>query len=588
MIIKAIRLIALCASMFGYMRFISRRIAPELSIGFTFTAIGSVMLAAGLLNALPETAILVCLGGLACLAWTFFKEKRKLTLSLGGTFFLVMCAVLAARVWGQKINAYDSFSHWGLVVKHMLAKDRFPNFMDDYVHFQSYPLGAGALIYYCAKVSGIHSEWFQMLAHWACAAGLLSGLFCLARRLPAKLACFASAVLLLCSNNNFDMLQVDSALAFVALGAVAFCVFYRNDLRRMGFYVLPWLTFLITVKNSGALFVLYEAFLVFLWGGWRKGIASLAAPFGLLLIWNRHVAYVFESGLLSQHAMSIDHFRRMLDAKRARSVQTILSKMAQKVFMPDNPYLAIFAVSAAVFVLALLLLKKARAERTLAVYGVVCYLLYQAGLTGMYIFSMSEKEAVVLATYSRYNGTILIFCAGVMLMAILLMSGDMCEIRNGGRRSAALCAACVLAIVLSGMPNYGHYLRRHDADAATRASYRQTMEELLDGYGVPAESSYYVLVDEDFPHTSLLSYMTSYLTLSDAVEIRKPGQIQGDAEILKSDYLLAFGDSPEVMDAVERVTGRRERVVSLAEVEPSAERAEPEAPLNLAELMKRS
>ena len=80
----------------------------------------------------------------------------------------------------------------------------------------------------------------------------------------------------------------------------------------------------------------------------------------------------------------------------------------------------------------------------------------------------------------------------------------------------------------------------------------------------------------------------SYLTLSDAVEIRKPGQIQGDAEILKSDYLLAFGDSPEVMDAVERVTGRRERVVSLAEVEPSAERAEPEAPLNRAELMKRS
>ena len=107
-----------------------------------------------------------------------------------------------------------------------------------------------------------------------------------------------------------------------------------------------------------------------------------------------------------------------------------------------------------------------------------------------------------------------------MLMAILLMSGDMCEMRNGGRRSAALCAACVLAIVLSGMPNYGHYLRRHDADAATRASYRQTMEELLDGYGVPAESSYYVLVDEDFPHTSLLSYMTSYLTLSDAVETK--------------------------------------------------------------------
>ena len=63
MIIKAIRLIALCASMFGYMRFISRRIAPELSIGFTFTAIGSVMLAAGLLNALPELGVKTCYYG---------------------------------------------------------------------------------------------------------------------------------------------------------------------------------------------------------------------------------------------------------------------------------------------------------------------------------------------------------------------------------------------------------------------------------------------------------------------------------------------------------------------------------------------
>ena len=59
MIFKAIRLIALCASMFGYMRYFSRKIAPELSIGFTFVSIGSVMFLAGLLNVLPETAILV-------------------------------------------------------------------------------------------------------------------------------------------------------------------------------------------------------------------------------------------------------------------------------------------------------------------------------------------------------------------------------------------------------------------------------------------------------------------------------------------------------------------------------------------------
>ena len=49
MVVTIIRLALLCASLYGFMRLVSRHIAPELSIGFTFACIGSAMLLAGVL-----------------------------------------------------------------------------------------------------------------------------------------------------------------------------------------------------------------------------------------------------------------------------------------------------------------------------------------------------------------------------------------------------------------------------------------------------------------------------------------------------------------------------------------------------------
>ncbi len=567
MIIKAIRLIVLCASMFGYMRYFSRKIAPELSIGFTFVSIGSVMFVAGLLNVLPETAILVCLGGLVCLAWTLVKEKRKLTLSLGGAFFLMMCAILVARLWGCHFIHLDNFTHWGLAVRHMLTKDRFPNFTDSYIRFQSYPLGAGALIYYFAKISGIHAEWFQMLAHWACAAAMFAGFLGLAKNTPAKVLGFIGPMLLLCVDNNFDQLLVDSALAFVGLGAASFCVYYGRELKQKGFYVIPWLTFLITVKNSGALFVLFVVFLVFLWGGWKKGLAALVAPFAFLLLWNRHVAYVYESGMMAQHSMSIDNFKRMLMNKRAGSVRTIITKMAQEVFSLANPYLAVFLLSLAACVLVWVLLKKERTVRTLLIYGVVCYLLYQVGMTGMYIFTMSEKEAVRLASYPRYHGTILIFSTGVMVMAMLLLSERIRDIKNGRKWTTACCAACALAIVVSGMPKYSQYFRTNNEEAVTRAEYRQTLETLVSGYGVEPEAKYYVLIDQDSKDMGFIYNMINCLMLADDVQVRKLDQIYSNEEIDACDYMLGFGKDKEIGAYIFDTYGTRDRVINLKEAE---------------------
>ena len=70
MLITVMRLLMLTLSTLGWVRLAGRRIAPELSVGFVFAGIGSLMLMAGLLNLLPHMAALILLGGLGALMYT--------------------------------------------------------------------------------------------------------------------------------------------------------------------------------------------------------------------------------------------------------------------------------------------------------------------------------------------------------------------------------------------------------------------------------------------------------------------------------------------------------------------------------------
>ena len=573
--LKIIRLILLCASMYGYIGFFGEKIAPELSIGFTFAGIGSVMFAAGLLNLLPEAALIVFVLGLACLARKLAKREWKPRFTPGGAFFLAVCAVLAVRLYGEKLVYIDNFTHWETAVLHLLTKDRFPNFMDPYIRFQSYPLGTASLIYYFAKVSGIRAEWFQMLAHWACAAAMLSGLFCLAKDVPARIACCVAALLLLCADNEFTQLLVDSTLGYVALCAAAFSVYYGRALRQKGYYVIPWLTYLVAVKNNGALLALYVVALVLLWGGWRKGLAALAATLGTLFLWNRHVSYVFEQGMMAQHAMSIEHFRQMLAVKKPGAVENILHKMTAQVFSLNNAYLPVLLLSAALLVVALVRAKEDRAVRGLLIYGAVCYLIYQAGMLGMYVFTMQEKEALRLASYDRYHGTIWIFASGIMLIAAMRLAGDLRAHRGGRAWAGACCAACAVAIAVSGMPHVSYYTRYMDEDARSTLAIRERVDDMVAQYGIVAGKRYYVLVDEDFTsaETAYLYNMVNCLMLADDVQVRKLGQIYSNEEIDACDYMIGFGEDEEIGAYIYDTYGTRDRVVDLSKTPRKPEAA---------------
>ena len=62
-----IRIVLLVISTTGYILFLTKKIQVEFAVGVTFAAISVSLFLAGILNRLPEAAILLFFGGFICL-----------------------------------------------------------------------------------------------------------------------------------------------------------------------------------------------------------------------------------------------------------------------------------------------------------------------------------------------------------------------------------------------------------------------------------------------------------------------------------------------------------------------------------------
>ena len=150
--------------------------APALVCAWTST----LLFLAGCLNLLPETALLLFIGGLLLLAVCFFQ---KYPVSVGRRIWMLyaagFCAALYFFLFLRKAHftSYDNFSHWATVVKDMLLENRMPNFQDlfrslfavaQYVDFFDIFFGSdcgyGGLphIARCSRYCYFHSDFLQM------------------------------------------------------------------------------------------------------------------------------------------------------------------------------------------------------------------------------------------------------------------------------------------------------------------------------------------------------------------------------------------------------------------------------------------
>lgn len=537
-ILLVVRLGLLVASLYGYIRLIGRRVRKEFVPGILFASLCSIMFFAGILNLLQETAWAICVLGVYLAIKSFVRKESVLDVfCLGTVFFVLSAAALLIFLYGMTLTDYDDFSHWGTVVKVMYTYDRFPNFSDSVIAFQSYPTGSASLLYFFIEVSGITSEWFQLWIQSIFTMSILVSLFAFARGWQGQLFAAGIAwILMLCNTGPINLL-VDTLLPVVALGGACICFYYRQD-EEKAVWLIPYLISLTAIKNSGILFAVF--LLIFaLYYLRRKEIKTwcklAASPFATLLLWLRHVALVYSNGLTAKHSMSAESILNALEQKETNQMVEVLKAYLGELLSPENPalYLAMLAL---LLLAGWKMVHKENGVPVLVILAVLFYGIYAVGTLGMYLTTMPYKEAVQLAGFSRYHRSILIFCGGLLYIATAqLLSG----FEGKGYVRAAICTVALLLSLQATFPGLWYNNPKYCG------FIRTDFETLVVENNVQAQKRYYVVLDSEYAskYSGYLRYVIRYLLGSTQAQICSiDTYLSGEDNWEGYDYLIFFGE----------------------------------------------
>ena len=543
-----VRLFLLFLSCCGYIQYLRKYVRTEFCYGLLFSGISCVLFFAGILNILPAAAWFLFLGGLYFMVSSPRKNERITDLICPGTvFFLLLAAFFAVVLYGAKFAHYDNFTHWAVASRILVEARRFPNFEDQNFLFIAYPLGSTCFIYYFSEITGIADEWIMMYAQAILMTGMLVSLFALSSGWIRSLMTAFFCVCLICCNNSICDLLVDTLLSITAVSAAAYCVYYGKDMKDRLWPLIFYAVFLFTIKNSGLLFiaVLYG----YVWFTLRREsiparswLLLLAIPILTLILWKAHVRLVFPSGMSSPHSMTVSKFQSTFAELQSSDISQILKMIALKTFSPSNHALWILALGAVVYCIAKFMGASQDAERCgrVVLFAAICYLLYQVGIIGMYLFSMSRLEALRLAGYGRYHRTIEAFLAGlVFLGAIPLIPASRIPLRLKTTPPVYLILFCLVLSCFALSPEF-KMLGRQRLDQYDTGRMRIRLEQLKKDYSIPEESDIMLITNPD--NAYFMSFLAQYVLRPSELYVRTEDELALDG-LSYIDYIIVFDES---------------------------------------------
>lgn len=583
MAVYAVRTALLLASLIGYLQYFSRKIRVEFALGFVFSCIGSVLFLAGILNILVEASLLILCGGLFLLGFCLYsKYECKGLFSAATVFFCLGSIFFIFILYGRKFVHYDDFSHWALVVKSIISTDRFPTYKDYLITFDSYPLGSASFIYYFVTISGISAEWMQMFAQAVLMLGFAVALFAFADKIESVIFVALIVVFMLCGNISFLDLLVDTLLPVTAVSAVALCAYLRINKYSSKYYLylLPYLTFLMSTKNSGLLFVvlvlLYASLSLFRMPNGKKVFSLLACcPFILFYLWSKHVELVMDAviteGMQAKHSLNLDYFLQVFENKFSYEIYTIIGQFASRVISLSNLFLPFCLLT----VLLIVFVYASKRDNRFEVLLILCmslfsYLVYQAGTLLMYLFSMPTIEALGLASYDRYHSTILIFSVGVASIAVLFMKPS--DIFRSSKHPRLLsCALLAVALICSYFtirPRL-EFFNREYVEYPIDLAKRERFEELIAEYSIPPESAYMIITEDGYNDHGLLYYLSVYLLDSSRLALCEASDLESRPwEQLPIEYLITLHPTEDISAFLSEAFGSADEVILLQPDEP--------------------
>ncbi len=549
-----IRFLLFLLSNLGYWEFIRSKtkihkyFLPSVTVVFQIT----VMFISGLLNTLSVSSFLLLFIGLLLLAYFLLNKKAGFLheyFSLGFFFLIIGLIVCSAVLRRQIFVDYDNFSHWAMVVRVMLEKNRFPNFKDSLIMFKEYPLGSSAFIYYFSHCISASSEsvWMAGQVYMMLTMIMPLFLYVVSNKIMSTILIVFFTNFIFCYNIRINSLLVDTLLPLVGFCAAVFV--YENfrsretdtfDKLSLGFFLLT----LQQIKNSGVFFIaiIFIQMLVYACRN-RKCFSShlicFLFPFVSWFLWKQHCKYVFSNAERTKHAMTLVNYKTNFTAKTIEEIKLIAHKMADFELAGIDLYFFL-AFLIMIGVAAYLVNKEfAGSYGKLFIINILIYVIYAVGMFGMYIFSMPGGEATDLASADRYRRSIFILLYMTdMFVFLKLISGTMVSTKQ------VLSSVIVFIVMLLSWRE----VEKSDTVFIRDDSYeRRWIENIAKSYDVPPKSSYAILIPKGDADYSF--FLTEYIFQSTEVSALVIDSIEQLDLLANYSYIFIYDKGNETIQS---------------------------------------
>ena len=579
LLILVLKLLLLFLIFFGLAQFLSYglKIKSDFIPVTLFTGLGIVMFFAGVFNVLPEMVNVVSLFSLGSLVYVYWKKRSfENIFSSGMVFFLIGAAYFAFFMRGMRSEFYDDFTHWGLVVKEMLMWDHLPNFTStSAITHQAYPPGTAVLLYFVSKILGDTESvrlYAQALVTLSCLSPLAA--FMPKRKYLGWLLVIPATLYLLSGNLGIIALTVDTLLSLLGIAGTAILAYYYTE-NKLEEAILPLVlitSYLNIVKNSGILFVIILAgiFFAMIKNGTvqkKKAIVGgglmLGLPYVLKVLWDKHIELVFWSGAQSRHAMTVENYKNVFAVKSQEDIWFITkSQLIASVNIHSSEIKILLFAFVAVGLIWLLKKvqilsasevdrsKRGRLEMKLLFFMAGIYVVYQIGLWGTYTFSMPLDEALILASYDRYNRyniTIIMYLLGVVLIYFLHEIEIM-------KNASQLQKGALLGIGAITML-WPLYLTRDSVQNLYNQNdyselYRTHLEKVVVENQLPRNANY-IIYSGDYPENDMgyyIYFMSCYELMTGSVSVLNQNTIDTLGELNDPVTIIIMKDDEKIRE----------------------------------------
>lgn len=512
---------------------------------FSAFSIIFVLYLCGLFKCLILGSVLVVVGVLILTYLNIFKAKTTVNLKdiFNPIFFVVIAFVLVNFVvsWVRKAHNWDEFSHWALIVKNMHYYNNFANGVETSTVCNGYPPAVSLLLYF-----------FQFFGNGFFEGGLFVTLnllnLCLLLPLcksfeekptiaSALLSLIICALPIVVYADFYSSLLIDAYLGLMfAYLVVSSCLckidgFWLANLS-IGSFVL------VASKASGAGLVVMALIIIYLYKLFfaRSSLKLCANKWKNLLLLALPIAAVIMSKISWSLYIKLNDVPKAWGSIAMKDVfalfggltdfqQSILNKFVSATLNSSRLFCfltIIFLVVGVVFCI----FKKMKV--TEIVFWLVATLfanvIYLLSLLILYWFTFTPAEALALASFDRYYGTIIVGIS-LILSAIIgqkIMDNynvtlkEFCaQFKNKGRRILSTISIALVAFLSAsalGAITYYPALKRAMSDAQSSTyimNYLSDLDNFCKELDPKTEKVFYISANDPGCYFVILHYVIS-------------------------------------------------------------------------------